>query len=158
MELEKNDDRLSKISRMDATAMLLYMETAHGFYRVRASSGILVKSIWLMCILTAWFMLIFHCNMIMNSYFAMPINTFGRINDFDDFEFPAVTICNLNIIRRSEIENRPALAHFYEFIQPDVVFTDVAEHLASKGRIRDMFYRTNVCSNTNKIIVSFYII
>jgi hypothetical protein len=153
MEPDGKGSGLTKMSRKESIKSLVsdiphfYLDTAHGFSRMQSSSSIIVKVVWLICILATWSLLIFHCNMIMQNFFAMPISTTGRITDDENFKFPAVTICNLNMIRKSEIENRPELAHFKEFIDPNVTFENTAAHLTSKARLRDMFYRTNVCPN-----------
>jgi hypothetical protein len=74
----------------------------------------------------------------------MPTNTNGRIIENDNFEFPAVTLCNLNMARKSVFEHQQGMEQFWEFVEHNRTFNGAQEHLASKKRLRDEIYKANV--------------
>jgi hypothetical protein len=130
----KSDGRTSRTSRKSLidTPPDWALSTSHGWSRIQFHKHIALKILWIVCVIASWVVCVYHANMILSAYLLMPISTYGRITENMNFEFPAVTICNLNMVRKSAIVNKPGMEFLNEFLVPGYEFRDVAEHLESK--------------------------
>ncbi|XP_078371421.1 degenerin-like protein asic-1 isoform X1 [Oculina patagonica] len=77
--------------------------SAHGFARLVDSKSYVRKLFWVMACLGAFTM--FSCQVIWlaQDYLRRPVETYIAMKHVRDMDFPVVTICNHNIIRRSKI-------------------------------------------------------
>ncbi|KAJ7385395.1 ligand-gated sodium channel [Desmophyllum pertusum] len=96
-ELKDGDSTLQKLKDFCGYT------TAHGFGRLVESKSWVRKVFWVLACLGAFTM--FTCQVIWlaEDYIRRPVVTYINIEHVRDIDYPVVTICNHNIIRRSKI-------------------------------------------------------
>ncbi|XP_028411225.1 degenerin deg-1-like isoform X2 [Dendronephthya gigantea] len=77
--------------------------TAHGFSRLEGSKGFFWKIFWALVCLGSFGMFVFQVHGLFEQWLSRPITTTVRITFEKQVPFPAVTICNLNMLRANEI-------------------------------------------------------
>ncbi|XP_028411227.1 acid-sensing ion channel 4-A-like isoform X2 [Dendronephthya gigantea] len=77
--------------------------TAHGFSRLEGSKGIFWKIFWALVCLGSFGMFVYQVHGLFEQWLSRPIATNVRITFEKEVSFPAVTICNLNMLRANKI-------------------------------------------------------
>lgn len=77
--------------------------TAHGFGRLASSSSALERLIWSACLLAALSYSIVQGYIIVSAHLSYPVDVKAEMRHFDDLEFPAVVLCNMNAVKRSAL-------------------------------------------------------
>jgi hypothetical protein len=78
-------------------------------------------------------------------YIAMEINTIERVAQYDNFEYPAVTVCNLNPVRKSAIQSQPGLINLTKYLNSDIKISSAADFSKKREQFRQDFFATKVC-------------
>lgn len=78
--------------------------TAHGFNRI-ASTRNLHRLVWIVVVVVAVGGFLYHISFLTTNYFSYPIMTVTEEVHADELHFPAITVCNLNIMRKSSFED-----------------------------------------------------
>ncbi|KAK8766130.1 hypothetical protein V5799_007089 [Amblyomma americanum] len=78
--------------------------TAHGFNRI-ASTQRLRRLLWVIVVVVAVGGFLYHISFLTTNYFSYPIMTATEEVHADELHFPAITVCNLNIMRKSSFED-----------------------------------------------------
>ncbi|KAM7291342.1 hypothetical protein ISCGN_027915 [Ixodes scapularis] len=80
--------------------------TAHGFSRI-ASTGdnSLRRLIWIIIVIVAVGGFLYHISFLTSNYFSYPIMTATEEVHAEELHFPAITVCNLNIMRKSSFDD-----------------------------------------------------
>ncbi|KAL9970018.1 hypothetical protein ACROYT_G022327 [Oculina patagonica] len=77
--------------------------TLHGIRYVFMKRHILIRLLWLVLLLTSGGYYIFTVYRAFNKYYSRPINTVLSRKNLKEMDFPAVTICSLNLFAKSKI-------------------------------------------------------
>ena len=77
--------------------------TAHGFSRLEDSKGVFWKIFWSLVCLGSFGMFTYQVHGLFVLYFSRPVTTTVRVTFEKQVPFPAVTICNLNMLRTKKI-------------------------------------------------------
>ncbi|KAH7968657.1 hypothetical protein HPB52_010513 [Rhipicephalus sanguineus] len=127
--------------------------TAHGFNRI-ASTHRLRRMLWVVIVVVAVGGFLYHISFLTSNYFSYPIMTATEEVHAEELHFPAITVCNLNLLRKSTFEDYlkdiAAKAGY-----PTTGFTtttspDGGASRTAHGKTRDMFSPTTKgYSNTN---------
>ena len=111
MAKTKDLKRLSldaKVKNTNETSADMWLEfvgntTLHGIRYVFMKRHILMRLIWLVLLLTSGGYYIFTVYRAFNKYYSRPINTVLSTKHLKEMEFPAVTICSLNLFAKSKL-------------------------------------------------------
>ncbi len=71
-----------------------------GVFNLKRSKSWFRKSVWFVLWLTVWIICIWQATGSVKKYLEYPVNVIVSISYDDQADFPAVTICNLNPIRK----------------------------------------------------------
>ncbi|XP_070542971.1 amiloride-sensitive sodium channel subunit gamma-like [Ptychodera flava] len=77
--------------------------TAHGFARVVAADSKILKFLWVLVCCLCWGVFIWQAIDFIEKYFRFEV-TYSISVDFRELPFPAVTVCNMNPLRQSELD------------------------------------------------------
>ncbi|XP_041354877.1 amiloride-sensitive sodium channel subunit gamma-like [Gigantopelta aegis] len=77
----------------------------HGAGRVVGKGGISRKLAWLLIVLTGFGVAVYHVTLVILQYQKWPVSTLVTIEYNKELLFPAVTICNINPLRRSALSS-----------------------------------------------------
>ena len=78
--------------------------TLHGIRHVFSSSVIFRRVLWAILFLSGVGYVSFQCTRLVEEYLKYPVNTKISLRRESPIEFPAVTICNFNIFRKSLVD------------------------------------------------------
>ena len=87
----------------------------HGIGQIIGAKWIVLRVIWVILTLAAIGMLIFHLYSIIDSFRRFPKQTQVSLG-LGNPQYPAITICNENIIRKSALENMDGLSTLKSFM------------------------------------------
>lgn len=119
--------------------------TAHGFNRI-ASTQSVRRMLWVAIVVVAVGGFLYHISFLTSNYFSYPIMTATEEVHAEELHFPAITVCNLNLLRKSTFDDYlkdiAAKAGY-----PTGGFTttpspDGGAPRTSQGKTRDMFSPT----------------
>lgn len=113
-----NDNVLQKPSWRDkkgSTSAEMWQEfadntTLHGIRYVFMKRHLLFRLIWLVLLLSSGGYYIFTVYRAFNKFYSRPINTVIKTKHINEMDFPAVTICSLNLFAKSKLfmtDNNP---------------------------------------------------
>ena len=85
-----------------------YVESAtlHGIQHVFTSAAMLRRIIWAVFLLAGIGYFSFQCTVLVKKYFSYPVSTKVTLEHESSPEFPAVTICNFNMLRQSKVDTQ----------------------------------------------------
>ncbi|CAB3990394.1 degenerin deg-1-like, partial [Paramuricea clavata] len=98
---ERNSDEKENIPKLIRN--FLGYTTAHGFSRLEGSEGVFWKIFWALVCVGSFGMFTYQVRGLFLLYLSRPVTTSVRITFEKQVPFPAVTICNLNMLRTKEI-------------------------------------------------------
>ena len=109
--VENNDAVVKHAARSSKTRAIIdefiSNTTTHGVPRVLSDEySILLRIFWSLIILTFLVLLVFQGTLLVINFIGRPSSTKLTIVTESKLEFPAVTICNLNMMRRSMLQGR----------------------------------------------------
>ncbi|XP_070543785.1 amiloride-sensitive sodium channel subunit gamma-like [Ptychodera flava] len=78
--------------------------TAHGFARLVAADSKIVKFLWMLICCLCWGLFIWQAIVFIEKYYRFEVS-YSISVDFRVLPFPAVTVCNMNPLRESALEN-----------------------------------------------------
>jgi hypothetical protein len=96
--------------------------TCHGIGSINRSDHILVKLCWSLIVIGAVCMMVRQMRLIFIKYRSYPKSTIIEVGNDNFLDFPSVTVCNLNSIRYSLLQNS-ALKKFeklQKFVDKDI--------------------------------------
>ncbi|CAN7998564.1 unnamed protein product, partial [Ixodes hexagonus] len=80
--------------------------TAHGFSRIASTgSNGLQRLTWVCIVIVAVGGFLYHISFLTSNYFSYPIMTATEEVHADELHFPSITVCNLNLMRKSFFED-----------------------------------------------------
>lgn len=80
--------------------------TAHGFSRIASSRGSRIRQLlWVIIVVIAVGGFLYHISFLTSNYFSYPIMTATEEVHADELHFPSITVCNMNIMRKSYFED-----------------------------------------------------
>uniref|UniRef100_A0A915HPG1 Uncharacterized protein n=1 Tax=Romanomermis culicivorax TaxID=13658 RepID=A0A915HPG1_ROMCU len=86
--------------------------SCHGVNHIATSEKLWMKLMWLGIVVAMFGVVIINTVQFVNQYNSDPVLVKSEINH-DKLKFPAVTFCNLNAIRKSQIDKVPALKNLF---------------------------------------------
>ncbi|KAK0046492.1 amiloride-sensitive sodium channel subunit beta [Biomphalaria pfeifferi] len=110
------------------------------------STSILKRLIWILVVLACSGWTAVQCYWLLDRFLAYPTEVKIELKAASELEFPSVTVCNLNPIRRNEINSEPfkVLAEFIEPVTSDVLFKQIMKSWTFPGECPKDKYK---CSN-----------
>ncbi|XP_070542967.1 amiloride-sensitive sodium channel subunit gamma-like [Ptychodera flava] len=96
---QKDDHRIR-----DTLADFSSNTTAHGFARLVAADSKIVKFLWILICCLCWGVFIWQAIVFIEKYYRFEVS-YSISVDFRVLPFPAVTVCNMNPLRQSALEN-----------------------------------------------------
>ena len=78
--------------------------TIHGFRFLDTSNSRIRRTIWLLFVLSSFVFFTYQFYSCLREFFNYKVNTIVYMSNDDETEFPAITICNQNTIRKSKAE------------------------------------------------------
>ncbi|KAK3710379.1 hypothetical protein QZH41_012305 [Actinostola sp. cb2023] len=79
--------------------------TAHGFARISESKTILQRTIWIVIVASAFVVFFLQVISLLETYMSRPVGTQITMKHETSIPFPSVTLCNLNIVRKTKISS-----------------------------------------------------
>ncbi|KAK2154327.1 hypothetical protein LSH36_271g07011 [Paralvinella palmiformis] len=73
----------------------------HGIFRIVKRTGFKKRAFWIMTYLFTLVAVIYNITAVFSDYLSYPVDVTVKINDNPSQQFPAVTVCNVNPIRKS---------------------------------------------------------
>lgn len=120
--------------------------TAHGFNRI-ASTRRLRRLLWAVIVVVAVGGFLYHISFLTSNYFSYPIMTATEEVHAEELHFPAITVCNLNLLRKSSFDDYlkdiAVKAGYPTTGFATTPWPDGAVPRAAHGKTRDMFSRTS---------------
>ena len=111
---EKASEKSKKPSGWERFQELCNSTTMHGLgHLFPASSPKFFRSrrlVWCCALLTCVFLSLYSISEATSVYLSHPVNTVLKLNYVDELDFPVVTICNNNFVRKSWANSTPFLA------------------------------------------------
>ncbi|XP_059167319.1 aromatic-L-amino-acid decarboxylase-like [Physella acuta] len=97
------DEEMTSFSHGIRGVFSKYAETAsmNGVNMINAASSLTVKLVWGLLLAATFGVMTFHLYMLIDKYYLYKTNTKVELG-FSELPFPAVTICNVNIMRLSQ--------------------------------------------------------
>ncbi|EDO34532.1 predicted protein [Nematostella vectensis] len=83
--------------------------TAHGIGKVFAADSMVRRALWLLGCLTVYAVMIFMCAQLLVRYLEKPVVSRVEVSYEESLVFPAVTICNLNMLKHSKVAKNPSI-------------------------------------------------
>ncbi|XP_068692090.1 acid-sensing ion channel 1C-like [Montipora foliosa] len=80
--------------------------SAHGVGNIAAASSLPRRLVWFVITVGLYVMLIWMCISLVMRYLEKPVVSRMEMSFEESLEFPAVTICNLNMLRRSQLKRK----------------------------------------------------
>lgn len=77
--------------------------TAHGFARLASATSLVERLIWSVCLLAALSYTILQGYSLVSAHLSYPVDIKVEMRHFEDLEFPAVVVCNMNAIRKTAL-------------------------------------------------------
>nr|XP_037276510.1 LOW QUALITY PROTEIN: amiloride-sensitive sodium channel subunit gamma-like [Rhipicephalus microplus] len=115
--------------------------TAHGFNRI-ASTRRLRRLLWAVIVVVAVGGFLYHISFLTSNYFSYPIMTATEEVHAEELHFPAITVCNLNLLRKSsfddylkDIATRDMFSRTYERLLQQLVETEAASGDEDDGEL-----------------------
>ncbi|KAL9970020.1 hypothetical protein ACROYT_G022329 [Oculina patagonica] len=104
-ELFQETSQLNSVSQTSAEMWREFVDntTLHGIRYVFMKRHILIRLLWLVILLTSGGYYIFTVYRAFDKYYSRPINTVLSRKHLKEMDFPAVTICPLNLFAKSKI-------------------------------------------------------
>ena len=87
--------------------------TAHGLGRLASSTSILERVIWSVCLLAALGYMTYQGTSLVSDYFSYPVDVKVELQYNRTLDFPAVVVCNMNTVKKSEAINRGVIVRGY---------------------------------------------
>ena len=136
-QLTFDDDSQSEESEEEMGDILDHFVTTtsmHGIGQIIGNKWLVLRILWIFLTLGALGGLIFHLYSIIDSYRKWPKQTQVSVG-LNNSVYPAITICNENIIRKSALENMNALHSLKSFVNytSQVIFAE--RNFSSSNRI-----------------------
>ncbi|XP_064482289.1 acid-sensing ion channel 4-A-like [Ornithodoros turicata] len=78
--------------------------TAHGFSRIATTRG-LRQLLWTVIVVIALGGFLYHISFLTSNYFSYPVVTATEEVHAEELHFPSITVCNLNIMKKSYFED-----------------------------------------------------
>ncbi|KAJ8022804.1 Degenerin deg-1 [Holothuria leucospilota] len=78
--------------------------TAHGIPRIILNPGIIVKVVWSLLVSVAFIIFCIQISSLLSNYYSFRTNV--ELVNSKYVEFPAVTICNFNRMKRSKLVSK----------------------------------------------------
>ncbi|XP_060579534.1 uncharacterized protein LOC132736423 [Ruditapes philippinarum] len=106
--LEEKKDDLSylkderKPTLKETLKELAESSSLHGIPKIVSSRQIVVKVLWSILVLAAFAVVSFQLYLLFKTYYSYPSQTSVSL-DFSPIAFPAITLCNLNPVRKSQL-------------------------------------------------------
>ena len=127
-QLSFDDDSQSEESEEEMGDILDHFVTTtsmHGIGQIIGNKWIVLRILWILLTLSALGGLIFHLYSIIDSYRQWPKQTQVSVG-LNNSVYPAITICNENLILKSALENMDALSSLRSFVNntSQVVFAE----------------------------------
>ena len=114
----KMDDSQRGRSRLNQVLSFCADTTAHGLGRVAAAKSWLARLFWIVIFAASFSYSMFQIQRTVMVYLSYPTKTDINIVQKEEFKFPAVTVCNINPFKQSEIRNStifPKMASIFIF-------------------------------------------
>jgi len=107
---ERNEGSIEQPSKAAAVKQKWnnYVESAtlHGMQHVFSSPSSFRRIVWALFLLSGIGYFSFQCTVLVKMYFSHPFNTKVTLKHESSLDFPAVTICNFNLLRQSFVDER----------------------------------------------------
>ncbi|KAL9970021.1 hypothetical protein ACROYT_G022330 [Oculina patagonica] len=108
MTISEQEQKPTQVHDDSRTSPVTWQEfvdntTLHGIRYVFMKRHILIRLLWLVLLLTSGGYYSFTVYRAFNKYYSRPINTVLSIKHLKEMDFPAVTICSLNLFAKSKI-------------------------------------------------------
>ncbi|EDO37453.1 predicted protein [Nematostella vectensis] len=110
--------------------------TAHGFGKIANAKSRLRRMFWVCLVMAAFGMFSLQIYDLLMIYLSRPTGTQIWMKHAPSIAFPAVTLCNFNIVRRSQITSELA-GSFENFITPNISDVDDARSLRKRRQSVD---------------------
>ncbi|XP_022661100.1 acid-sensing ion channel 1-like isoform X2 [Varroa destructor] len=79
--------------------------TAHGFARIALTKKHRIRQIfWMIFVICAVLGFLYHVSFLLGNYFDYPVSTSTEEIHAAELDFPAITLCNLNILKKTKFE------------------------------------------------------
>jgi hypothetical protein len=125
----------------------------HGCGYIQSSRHFVSKSFWIFLTVLAIVILIIHLYMITEQFTRWPKKTTVSL-EFNNLAFPAVTICNVNILKNSEVSkygsqelqalvNAVAPKTLLRKLKPDIIDNNNNSIFKSTNKVRIIFLATD---------------
>ncbi|XP_060598498.1 amiloride-sensitive sodium channel subunit alpha-like [Ruditapes philippinarum] len=101
-----HDDRPTTFK--DTLKDMAESSSLHGITKIVSSRQIIVKVLWSLLVLAAFSVFSIQLYYLFNTYYSYPVQTSVKL-DFDSIAFPAITLCNMNPVRKSKLDNSEEL-------------------------------------------------
>ena len=99
------DDSERERSRLDQIREFCADTTAHGLARVAVAKSWPARLFWMVVVIFASTLGVYHITLSVTAYLQYRTKTDVLIVSKEKLSFPAVTVCNINPFKLSEIEN-----------------------------------------------------
>ena len=77
--------------------------TAHGFGRLASATSAVERLIWSVCLLAALSYTTLQGYNLVSAHLSYPVDIKVEMRHFEDLQFPAVVVCNMNAIRKTAL-------------------------------------------------------
>ena len=101
------DESERKRSRLDEVRDFCTDTSAHGLGRVAAANSWPARFLWMAIFLSASVIAVYQISLSFTTYLQYPTKTDFSIVIKEQLRFPAVTVCNINPFKQSEIHKTP---------------------------------------------------
>ncbi|XP_028408123.1 degenerin deg-1-like [Dendronephthya gigantea] len=165
MDNEKNEAE-RKRSLRDILVDFMGYTTGHGFARLVAATSIAWRIFWIVAVLGATGMFVYQVSDLFKLYLARPVQTSVTVTFEKKLKFPAVTICNLNLIKRSKMVMLPGklvenfkLNTTYYYVDKKKTVSDSTKTETKGNGMTNMTESPNpnkLVNSTEKPIQTFY--
>ncbi|GIY29538.1 acid-sensing ion channel 4 [Caerostris extrusa] len=80
--------------------------SAHGLRRAAAARSLYTRIFWISVFILALICCTFHCSFLVKNFLSYPRMTITEEIHADEISFPSITVCNLNIFKKSYIDKQ----------------------------------------------------
>ncbi|GFT19647.1 acid-sensing ion channel 1A [Nephila pilipes] len=99
-------DKTKRINTSTLCKNFASQSTTHGLRRISETEGTLGKLLWTVIFLTALAGCTYHCSFLIQKYLKFSKVTSTEEIHAKELDFPALTVCNLNILKKSFLEDQ----------------------------------------------------
>ena len=151
LETKPDDNTLSAVRQ--TAKFFAETTTAHGYFHIAHSKYFFIKLLWIAILIGAHIFLIFQIYPLVKQYLARPISTKIYMKQHGKQKFPAVVVCNHNMIKKDKVQSiLDEIKKFYKkenlTISNEEAFDDYIAEIADSGvnifdfghRKEDMIY------------------